>query len=397
MPGACLCCICFLLAIGIASYLVVYYFGDEGDIQDLKDAFDLFGKEDPFAGLNETSSWRNDGRGLRLTILNALDDDWYTYFNTAVEQWDSGSPDSLTLSTETRQPDSECPPEDGYLKVCNGDYGETYWKGINKAFMDSSGKHIYASTSLMNEFYLPSSSVAERQYTMCHEIGHGFGLPHTDENFYNRDQGNCMDYTIFPKNNQQPDDENFLLLAEVYGVVSNTTSAQQSKTTSSTSSSKYETKKAPESSMTSEDILSNDNSTTATEAMASVFDYVEEKENGGNRRHLRSREQVDSLASNTNTVIQSSNSPTEKNDISIESKNTIPNWIVEASNHINTLFTSQSNDHLEASSLIQDPVSNRYYQRRLVHRSQFGEVHKFDIGQGHTIEVHLLLANQPKP
>jgi len=35
-------------------------------------------------------------------------------------------------------------------------------------------------------------------YTVLHLIvtlGHGFGLPHTDERFWNRDQGNCMDYT----------------------------------------------------------------------------------------------------------------------------------------------------------------------------------------------------------
>ena len=30
-------------------------------------------------------------------------------------------------------------------------------------------------------------------YTMCHELGHGWGLPHTDENHLNRDRGDRDD------------------------------------------------------------------------------------------------------------------------------------------------------------------------------------------------------------
>ena len=51
----------------------------------------------------------------------------------------------------------------------------------------------------------------------CHEIGHGFGLPHTDENFNNPDLGNCMDYTSRPQNNLHPDASNFARLRSMYG------------------------------------------------------------------------------------------------------------------------------------------------------------------------------------
>lgn len=54
---------------------------------------------------------------------------------------------------------------------------------------------------------------------MCHETGHGFGLPHTDETFGNADLGNCMDYTNNPERNKQPDESNYKLLADFYGVV----------------------------------------------------------------------------------------------------------------------------------------------------------------------------------
>ena len=51
------------------------------------------------------------------------------------------------------------------------------------------------------------------------QIGHGFGLPHTDEDFNNRDTGECMDYTRTPSENMQPGAENFDFLAQMYGTV----------------------------------------------------------------------------------------------------------------------------------------------------------------------------------
>lgn len=47
----------------------------------------------------------------------------------------------------------------------------------------------------------------------------GFGLSHTDEDFWNRDLGNCLDYTNHPETNMHPDSSNYQLLAELYGEV----------------------------------------------------------------------------------------------------------------------------------------------------------------------------------
>jgi hypothetical protein len=46
---------------------------------------------------------------------------------------------------------------------------------------------------------------------------HGFGLPHTDESFWNRDLGNCLDYTMNPSGNMHPDIGNFEFLEALYG------------------------------------------------------------------------------------------------------------------------------------------------------------------------------------
>jgi hypothetical protein len=75
---------------------------------------------------------------------------------------------------------------------------------------------IVNSVAKMNEYYLYNAEYESRQYTMCHEIGHGFGLPHTDENMYNADMGNCLDYTSTPANNMHPGQVNFDRLASMY-------------------------------------------------------------------------------------------------------------------------------------------------------------------------------------
>ena len=118
---------------GIAGGLY-YLFGNGGDnlpgfIPDFAD----FAREDPFNQTtpDQADRWRNNGNGLSLEVVNALDDKWYEYFYKAISDWDAGSPDVLSLTTSVRSPDStgECEALDGKIKVCNFDYGPTNWRG----------------------------------------------------------------------------------------------------------------------------------------------------------------------------------------------------------------------------------------------------------------------------
>jgi hypothetical protein len=147
-------------------------------------------------------------RTFDLVILNLTH---YCYFINY-----STDPDALTLTRSSSEYDYNCDPITGKMKVCNGDYGDTNWKGINQVLISKGW--IISSIAKMNEFYLGSASFDQRRYTMCHEIGHGFGLPHTDENFYNKDLGNCMDYTNNPSVNKSPDTGNFEVLSDLYGL-----------------------------------------------------------------------------------------------------------------------------------------------------------------------------------
>jgi hypothetical protein len=157
--------------------------------------------------------------GLNLVVLNSLDrgSDWNEYFRESISDWDNGTPDSVTLQIERVQNDPECQPVRRAMKVCNGDYGPTDWRGVNQIIL--SNDYIITSVAKMNDYYLEGTNRAQKLYTMCHELGHGLGLGHFDENFYNKDLGNCMDYTERPENNMHPDESNFKVLEELYGAV----------------------------------------------------------------------------------------------------------------------------------------------------------------------------------
>eukprot|EP00986_Skeletonema_menzelii_P003131 scaffold925_cov150-Skeletonema_menzelii.AAC.4 len=171
--------------------------------------------------VGEHSMWVADlvDNGLNLVVLNSLDkgSDWNGFFLESIKDWDNGTPDSVTLKIKRVTSDPECSPVRRTMKVCNGDYGPTDWRGVNQIIL--ANDYIISSVAKMNDYYLEGTNRAQKLYTMCHELGHGLGLGHFDENFYNKDLGNCMDYTERPEINMRPDQSNFMVLAELYGTV----------------------------------------------------------------------------------------------------------------------------------------------------------------------------------
>ena len=151
------------------------------DFDDFKDVlkngldgldFGSFFESDPRVGDNATYVWReeyvhpNDG-GLHLMLLNALDDTWQDEFYDAVTDWTDST--ALDLDTERVEVDHNCTRIEGVMVVCNANFGETGWVGINEnELLDNV---IYSSVAKMNEYYLRNAEYAHRRYTMCHEIG----------------------------------------------------------------------------------------------------------------------------------------------------------------------------------------------------------------------------------
>ncbi|KAL3791765.1 hypothetical protein ACHAW5_008760 [Stephanodiscus triporus] len=167
--------------------------------------------------LRQAVPWDNDyierdNGGLHLTLQNALDDTWQAEFEIAVDDWRES--DALQLTTERVTVDNNCNTVDGVIVVCNANFGDTGWVGINERSYRRG--FIVSSVVKMNEYYLGDADFGHRRYVMCHEIGHGLGLPHTDENPDNADLGNCLDYTFSPDANMLPGDVNMAKLRGMY-------------------------------------------------------------------------------------------------------------------------------------------------------------------------------------
>lgn len=179
---------------------------------------------DPALGsVGEHNKWKpmngEVGMGLSLQVLNNLvtGSDWDDYLVTSIREWDDGNPDAVTLNIRSMTYDPDCRAVRRAMKVCNANYGPTDWRGVNQILLQD--EFIITSLAKMNDYYMEGTNKAQKQYTMCHELGHGLGLGHSDENFHNEDLGNCMDYTNRPEKNMHPDASNYLSLQELYGNV----------------------------------------------------------------------------------------------------------------------------------------------------------------------------------
>lgn len=178
--------------------------------------------------VGEHNKWVPDlvDNGLNLVVLNNLDrgSAWNEIFRQSISEWDNGTPDAVTLQMKRVSTyDPDCTAVKRAMKVCNGNYGPTDWRGVNQIILQDN--FIITSIAKMNDYYLEGTDSAQMLYTMCHELGHGLGLGHFDENFYNKDLGNCMDYTERPENNMHPDESTYKALVELYGSVDGSASS----------------------------------------------------------------------------------------------------------------------------------------------------------------------------
>ena len=122
------------------------------------------------APFREVYRWDNyDAQKLSLIVMNAMDSSWNNLFAETVQMWDEGDPDSLTLFPVNADHDPECEAVPNQIVVCNGDYGDVKWTGLNTITL--AGGYIRNSVARMNDYYLKDASVELRRYALCHEFG----------------------------------------------------------------------------------------------------------------------------------------------------------------------------------------------------------------------------------
>lgn len=128
-----------------------------------------------------------------------------------------------------------CNPVLGGVEVCNDTYGNNNWLGIAQiwAYRGKDG-HIAQALVKVNDTYFNApqyNTQAWRDFVMCQEVGHTFGLDHQDVNFSNTNLGTCMDYTNDPDgvilgqlDNRHPNLHDYDMLTEIYAHINSPSS-----------------------------------------------------------------------------------------------------------------------------------------------------------------------------
>ena len=165
--------------------------------------------------------WGNVGESptlnLRHKFSSATKSKWLPLYLTAGEnsfdEWNDDPQSPLVmndLGEDNTKDSATCDPRAGEILVCSDEYGSnTGWVGIAQIW--PSGTRITRANAKMNDSFYEYdpfyNTPSQREFVMCHEVGHTFGLGHLDETFNNANLGSCMDYTsnvAGPPDNSDP-------------------------------------------------------------------------------------------------------------------------------------------------------------------------------------------------
>ncbi len=166
--------------------------------------------------------WARTANPFTVKLGNNLTSAWNSFLQTASSDWSVSS--VLDTSIVTGANKKNCGPVSGRVEVCDKTYGNNGWLGIASIWV--SGLHITQGTVKVNDTYFNTptyNTSAWKQFVVCQEIGHTFGLDHQDENFSNANLGTCMDYTNDPSgllkkqlSNEHPNLHDYSQLETIY-------------------------------------------------------------------------------------------------------------------------------------------------------------------------------------
>ena len=174
--------------------------------------------------------WARTSNPFTLKVGDNVSPAWDSHFNAAIGDWNGSSVLNLQAVSGGSK-GKNCRPTVGQIEVCNATYGNNGWLGIAQIWI-TGGNHITQAITKLNDTYFNSATYntpAWRQFVMCQEVGHDFGLDHQDEAFDNPNLGSCMDYTSNPSTNQWPNAHDFEQLEIIYEHLDGTTTVGSAK------------------------------------------------------------------------------------------------------------------------------------------------------------------------
>lgn len=175
-----------------------------------------------------TYHWSKPGAQVTAPVVMNISGAWPNYASRVMSDWNASgvieSPWSYGAITSVKR----CASATGKIEVCNAKYGANGWLGI--AGISISGGHIVKGYTKLNDTYFNTANYntpAWRRMVFCQEVGHDYGLGHTDEAFNNYNDGTCMDYTNAPgggvvngfnygPSNEYPNAHDYDMLASIY-------------------------------------------------------------------------------------------------------------------------------------------------------------------------------------
>lgn len=168
--------------------------------------------------------WARTANPFNLKLGDNVSSAWDARLASASSDWSQSAVLDTSVVAGSTSPKT-CQPKAGRVEVCNSKYGNNGWLGVASIWVNSTS-HITRGTVKLNDTYFNTAkynTIAWRNFVMCQEIGHTFGLDHQDENFTNANLGSCMDYTNNPSSNQHPNQHDYDQLAAIYAHLDSTT------------------------------------------------------------------------------------------------------------------------------------------------------------------------------
>jgi hypothetical protein len=163
------------------------------------------------------TTYGSDAKPISLKLGDNLTGTWGVFLINAEFDWEQSPVLDLSVGQGAPTNLRRCAPARGNVEICNDSYGNNGWLGI--ASISIEGDHIVAGSVRLNDFYFELAAYNTpdwRQFVMCQEVGHVFGLDHQDEAFDNTNLDTCMDYTSDPWSNQHPNQHDFEQLLAIY-------------------------------------------------------------------------------------------------------------------------------------------------------------------------------------